>query len=137
MVSNEQAYRSVGTACVSAPPEEADRRSKFYLYCRQQGIWTKEVAGHDPEVEPQWFDPYCPVRNVSLNYPPTVLIHGTADTNVPYKESVKMEEKLSRFKVTNKFLSVPGGSHGLSNDAPAVRAAIFRQAMDFVRAETS
>lgn len=73
-------------------------RWSFYLYCRQHGIWPKEVAGHDPDRENHWFGPYCPVRNVSAAYPPTLLIHGTADTDVPYEESVKMDGKLSQFK---------------------------------------
>jgi dipeptidyl aminopeptidase/acylaminoacyl peptidase len=138
LISKEDAYRSVGTLCVSAPPDKDDEnRWRFYLYCRQQGIWPKQVAGHDPELEPNWFDPYCPVRNVSATYPPTVLIHGTADTDVPCEESVKMDEKLSQFKVGHKFLRVPGGSHCLESDAPAVRTKVFREAMHFVTAQTS
>jgi acetyl esterase/lipase len=133
LISREEANRSVGTTCVSAPPEKDGHRGTFYLYSRQQGIWTKEVAGHDPEVESEWFDAYCPVRRVSANYPPTVLIHGTADTDVPFEESVKMNEKLSHFKVKHNFLRVPGGSHCLSQDAPEVKSAVLRRAMDFVR----
>ena len=26
---------------------------RFYLYCRQQGLWPREVAGHDPDAEPK------------------------------------------------------------------------------------
>lgn len=135
-VSREEAYRSVGTTCVSVPPER-DQRFRFYLYCRQQGIWPKEVTGHDPGVEPKWFDRYCPVRNVSSKYPPTVLIHGTADTDVPYEESVKMEERLSHSRVEHKFLSVPGGGHVLSGVDPAERARVLQQAVDFLKVHTS
>ena len=28
-----------------------------------------------------------PVKNVTAAYPPTVLIHGTADTDVPFEQS--------------------------------------------------
>lgn len=49
-VSKEEAYRSVGSACLSEPPEK-NLRHRFYLYCRQQGIWPKEVTGHDPDAE--------------------------------------------------------------------------------------
>jgi len=135
-VSREEAYRSVGTACVSVPPEK-DQRFRFYLYCRQQGIWPKEVAGHDPDAETKWFDRYCPVRNVSPKYPPTVLIHGTADTDVPYEESVNMAEKLSQFRVEHKFLRVPGGGHVLSGVDPAVQAHVLAQAVDFVKMHSS
>jgi dipeptidyl aminopeptidase/acylaminoacyl peptidase len=107
------------------------------LYCRQQGIWPKEVTGHDPDAEPKWFDRYCPVRNVSAKYPPTVLIHGTADTDVPFEESVKMAEKLSQFRVEHEFLRVPEGGHGLSGVAPAIQARVFERAVDFLKAHTS
>lgn len=133
-ISKEEAFRSVGTTCVSAPPETDERRWKFYLYCRQQGIWPKEVAGHDPDVETNWFDRYCPERNVSAKYPPTLLIHGSADTDVPYEQSVRMDEKLSQFKIEHKFLRVPVGSHCLEADPPALQTKVFREAMEFVRA---
>jgi len=136
LVPSEEAYRSVGSACVSAPPEK-NQRVRFYLYCRQQGIWPKEVTGHDPDAEPKWFDRYCPVRNVSAKYPPTTLIHGTADTDVPYEESANMAEKLSQFKVEHKFLSVPAGGHGLSGVDPAIQARVFEQAVDFLKVHTS
>jgi acetyl esterase/lipase len=135
LVSKEKALQTVGTQCVSAPSKEGGHREKFYLYCRQQGIWPEEVAGHDPDNQGTWFDPYCPIRNVSAKYPATLLIHGSGDTDVPYEESVKMDEKLSQFKVKHQFLRVPGGSHCLAADAPAVRTAVFQQAMDFIKAQ--
>ncbi len=48
-----------------------------------------------------------------------------------------MDEKLSQFKVQHEFPRVPGGSHCLEDDAPAVRTLVVRQAMDFVRAQMS
>ena len=72
------------------------QRGRFYLYCRQQGIWPKEVAGHDPDTENEWFNAYCPIRNVSRGYPPTLLIHGTDDTDVPYRQSKDMAGEARR-----------------------------------------
>jgi dipeptidyl aminopeptidase/acylaminoacyl peptidase len=108
------------TACLLRRPQSEPRvtqgqqpRAKFYLYCRQNGIWPQEVTGHNPDIDPKWFDRYCPARNVSAKYPPTVLIHGTADTDVPYEEADTMDKMLTRFKVPHKFISVPNGGHGL------------------------
>ena len=128
-VSRENAYASVGTTCVS---EGAGSRGRFYLYSRQNGIWPQEVAGHNPDTEPTWFDRYCPVRNVSGKYPPTVLIHGTADTDVPYAESDAMDKALSHIKVPHKFISVPGGGHGLYGVAASEQTKIYEDAMAFV-----
>ena len=128
-VSRENAYASVGTTCVS---EGAGSRRRFYLYSRQNGIWPQEVAGHNPDTEPTWFDRYCPVRNVSGKYPPTVLIHGTADTDVPYAESDAMDKALSHIKVPHKFISVPGGGHGLYGVAASEQTKIYEDAMAFV-----
>ncbi len=136
LVSREEALQSVGTPCISEPPEK-NQRARFYLYCRQQGIWPKEVTGHDPDKEPIWFDRYCPVRNVSAKYPPTMLIHGTADTDVPLEESVKMDEKMSQSGVEHKFLRVPGGGHGLSGIDAATQGRVFQQAVDFLKAHTN
>jgi hypothetical protein len=76
--------------CPGTPPKNA--RGRFYLYCRQNGIWPQEVAAHNPVTENKWFDPYCPARNVTAKYPQTRLIHGTADTDVPYEESKNMSK---------------------------------------------
>ncbi len=91
-----------------------NRRGRFYLYCRQNGVWPNEVAGHNPHTEPKWFDPYCPIRNVTAKYPPTFLIHGTEDTDVPYAESRNMAAKLVESGVTHEFITVTGAGHRLS-----------------------
>jgi acetyl esterase/lipase len=129
-VFKEDAYASVGSTCVS---EGAGSRGKFYLYCRQNGIWPQQVTGHNPDTEPKWFDRYCPVRNVSGEYPPTVLIHGTADTDVPYAESDDMDKVLSRFHVPHRFISVPGAGHVLYGVAESERTRIYEEALTFAR----
>src|SRR5438552_2612108 len=67
-------------------------RTRFYLYCRQNGVWTKEVTGLEP-TDTKKLDPYCPVRNVTADYPPTMLVHGTTDTDVPYELSANMAKE--------------------------------------------
>jgi len=134
-VSKKDAYASVGTACVSEPPEN-NHRGQFYLYCRQNGIWPKEVTGRDPGADPKWFNRYCPVLNVSAQYPPTVLIHGTADTDVPYEEAVNMDKALSRFKVAHNFITAPGGGHGLRGVSENEKARVYEEALGFVKEHT-
>jgi acetyl esterase/lipase len=130
-VSREDALAAVGRACVSEPPQRSNR-GRFYLYCRQQGLWPKEVTGHDPDSEGRWFDAYCPIRNVSRRYPPTMLVHGTADTDVPYEQSRMMAEQLGRAGVEYRLVRVPNGSHGIGNVDPKEQDRIYRDAAVFL-----
>jgi acetyl esterase/lipase len=129
-IAKEDAYATVGSTCVS---EGGLPRMDFYHYTRQNGIWPQMITGHNPDTEPKWFDPYCPVRNVSRKYPPTVLIHGTADTDVPYAESDAMDKALAHFKVPHKFISVPGGGHILRGVAASDKTRIYGEALAFVK----
>jgi dipeptidyl aminopeptidase/acylaminoacyl peptidase len=105
---------------------------RFYLYCRQNGLWPREVAGLDPAADARAFDRFCPVRNVSPEYPPTLLIHGTKDTDVPHEQSVLMDRELTRHGVRHELVSVPGGGHGLGNVDRDRVDAIYRQAVAFI-----
>ena len=131
LVSEEEAHGAVGRAVISEAVGKNDR-SRFYLYCRQQGLWPKEVAGHDPDAEPRAFDPFCPLRNVTAAYPPTLLIHGTKDTDVPYEQSELMDRELARKGVEHELITVPGGAHGLGGTDPAVIADIRRRILVFL-----
>src|SRR5207244_5136787 len=109
------------------------RRGRFYLYLRQNGLWTREVTGFDPEKDSGKLDPYCPVRNVSRDYPPTLLVHGTEDTDVPYELSEAMARELARHKVPHELVTVPGAGHGLSGGDKKIVADAHAKALDFIR----
>jgi hypothetical protein len=115
-----------------SPAQKA--RGRFYLYLRQHGLWTREVTGFDPARERARLDPYCPVRNVTADYPPTLLVHGTEDTDVPYGQSAAMAAELARHKVAHELVTVPGAGHGLAGgDGRQVEQA-RRRALAFLRA---
>ncbi len=136
-VPREKAYAAVGGRVISqaVPPHE---RGAFYLFCRQQGLWPKEVAGLDPHTEPRAFDPFCPLRNVSRGWPPTLLLHGDADTDVPFAQSELMAGELKRHGVEHEFVRVPDGRHGFDSAMkdPAV-SAIFDRVIGFLRDRVS
>ena len=131
-ISREEAYASVGTACLTEPPR-GNQRGKFFVYCRQNGLWPKEISGHDPLTEPQWFKRYCPVQNITGQYPPTVVIHGTADNDVLYDAAVKMDAALARGKVRHKLVTIAGGGHTFGGSSPREIARIFAEALAFVK----
>jgi acetyl esterase/lipase len=136
LVSKADARAAVGSNALSEP-KAGNQRFRFYLYCRQNGLWPKEVTGYDPDAEPKAFDQFCPVRNVSPQYPPTLLIHGTSDTDVPHEQSVLMDRELARHKVAHEFISVPEGGHGLGNIERAQVADIERRAVAFLHRYTA
>ena len=115
--------------------EEAEQPGsrKLYLYCRQQGLWPKVVTGHDPDTEPRAFDPFCPVRNVTKEYPPTLLIHGTKDTDVPYALSVQMDKELTIKGVPHEIITIPDGIHGFRRKVDAeIEARTYKQVVEFL-----
>ncbi len=65
------------------------------------------ACGAEVTRESLAFDAFCPVRNLSAKYPPTLLIHGTKDIDVPHEQSVVMDRELSRHGVPHELISVP------------------------------
>jgi len=138
-VPKEEAYKAVGGPVVSEAIGPNKRRL-FYLYCRQQGLWPREVAGFDPHTQPRAFDPYCPERNVTRDYPPTLLLHGDHDTDVPYKLSVQMADALKKQGVEHKLITVKNGGHGFDWANGGLRdpanAERFERVLDFLKQHT-
>jgi acetyl esterase/lipase len=131
-VTREQAYAAVGGPVICST-EGAHGRDRFYRYCRQQGLWPKEVTGYDPATQPREFDRYCPVRNVTREYPPTILLHGTADTDVPYQLSVDMAQALARAGVEHELLTCEGGGHGFEGTDTAEVGAMLERVVGFLK----
>jgi acetyl esterase/lipase len=137
-VSRTEAEAAVGEEIIAnATGPEQRNRGAFYLYCRQQGRWPQEVTGHDPDTEPRAFDPFCPLRNVTREYPPTLLLHGDKDTDVPYEQSALMARELAGAGVEHELLTIPGGGHGFDSrmEDPTVARA-FEGVLAFLERHT-
>jgi len=131
-VPKEEAYAAVGGPVISESSGK-NNRQRFYLYCRQNGLWPKEVAGLDPDKEPGAFDRFCPIRNVTAKYPPTLLIHGTKDTDVPYKQSEMMAKELDRNGLKHEFITVRDAGHGLAGAKPDVVEKMQERVIAFLK----
>ncbi len=135
LIERDAAYKAVGGKVLTGTQgAEGKARGMFYLYLRQNGLWTKEVTGFDPAKDMQKLDPYCPVRNTTADYPPTMLVHGTTDTDVPYELSVNMARELAKHKVAHELVTVEGAGHGLAGGDRQLVAAAHAKALDFIRA---
>ncbi len=75
-----------------------------------------------------------PLYYVQPGDPPFLIVHGDADTTVPYAESVALSAALEKAQVPVQFLPVKGGSHSMNAipggppadpDQATIRAAVL------------
>ena len=134
LIEKEDAYKAISKTPLTGSESGFDgkARSRLYLYFRHNGLWTKEVTGFDP-TEKTKLDPYCPVLNVTKDYPPTMLVHGTEDTDVPYQLSANMAKELARSGVVHEFVTVQGAGHGLSGGDKKLVDEAYEKSLAFIR----
>ncbi|NJN43316.1 MAG: prolyl oligopeptidase family serine peptidase [Anaerolineae bacterium] len=106
IVSSIEAHRSVHKqANISTSP--ISERINFYLYCRQNGIWPDEILGDHAAS----MDQFCPIEGITEQTPPTLLIHGDQDTDVPCSESQAMARKLKQLNIHHELIILNGRGH--------------------------
>lgn len=132
-VSREEAEACIAPSPVANSADRARPIGPYYQYCRQHGLWSEAIAGWDARSESDKFTPYMPVQNLSPDFPPTLLIHGTADTDVPFAQSEAMAAGLTREGVEHRFIRVFGAEHTLKGSDEETVDAMDRAAADFLR----
>lgn len=137
LVNKGDAMKAVGGKVLTGSETDFDAkgRGQYYLYLRQNGLWTNEVTSFDPKKDRDKLTPYCPVRNVTKDYPPTLFVHGTEDTDVPYSLSADMAAELTKHKVTHELVTVKGAGHGLSGSDKKLADEAHAKALAFIRKE--
>jgi acetyl esterase/lipase len=63
-----------------------------------------------------------PIRFVSADDPPTLLIHGDQDRLVPLRNSTEMLAALEKANVESELIVIEGGDHGFRNPEHRARA---------------
>jgi acetyl esterase/lipase len=63
-------------------------------------------------VEDRLYREASPLHHVSAESAPILLIHGDADSSVPFEQSEMMERALRASGVPTRLLRIPGGEHG-------------------------
>jgi acetyl esterase/lipase len=132
-ISADEAWQQVNGPAVADARERKGDGGIFYNFCRQSGLWPKAVSGWDPRKESEKFFPFMPVKNVTREYPPTALIHGTADTDVPIEQSRMMAEEFRKHGVPVQLHQIAGAEHGLSGGDRAEIEEAQRKAFEFVK----
>jgi acetyl esterase/lipase len=72
-----------------------------------------------------WADA-TPITHISKSSAPTLFLHGTADTTVPYAQSVRMMKKLQEAGVRAEIFTVEGVAHGFFNRPPHFQPCLER-----------
>jgi acetyl esterase/lipase len=134
LISKEEALASVGRRIISVGK---GRRYTYYFYCRQQGIWPEAVSGYNPEVDHEKLLHACPLYDIGSDYPPTLLLHGDQDTDVPYDQSVQMAQALEKRGIEHHLVTVAGAGHGFDGDGqkPEVKQ-VFEGVVEFLQNHT-
>ena len=71
--------------------------------------------------------PLFHVRNT-----PTLIIHGTKDPIVPYREAVKLHKKLEELKIPNKLITIEGAGHDLNMRDRPTRDMIYNEILAWI-----
>lgn len=101
-----------------APPSENPLFLPAALFLLSPPSDTGTVAGFRPERFGGYADAFSPILHLHAPMPPTLLLHGEADTVVPFRQSVTLNDKLTKCGTTCEFVSVPDGSHNFLSQSP-------------------
>jgi len=132
-LTRDEAYRQVSGPPVSDSRDRKGDGGAFYQFCRQQGLWPKAVSGWDPRTEREKFVPFMPVANVTAEYPPTLLVHGDQDTDVPIEQSTLMRDEFAKHKVPHRLITLAGAEHGLAGADPTAIKESNQAAIEFLK----
>ncbi|GEN83748.1 esterase [Sporosarcina luteola] len=130
-VPRELAKMLVSKDIISVGPIE--KRYAIYMHARQHGVWIEELTGLIPVLEKEELSKYSPLFNIHPDFPPTLLLHGTEDEDVPYERAVLLAENLKENGIPSKLITIPEGKHQFDNDweTPIVQDA-FKEVLSFL-----
>ncbi|HVB81960.1 MAG TPA: dienelactone hydrolase family protein [Candidatus Binataceae bacterium] len=67
---------------------------------------------------------------MAANMPPTLILHGSADTTIPVRYAYDLDTLLTKYNRPHEMKIYPGAGHGLD---PKTRADAWQRSLDFLR----
>jgi acetyl esterase/lipase len=71
-----------------------------------------QLLGGLPDKKPELAKLGSPVAHVNAGDPPLLLIHGDADPQMPYEQSLELKAAYEKAGLPVQLITVPGGKHG-------------------------
>jgi len=74
--------------------------------------------GGSPGEIPGVYEDASPIVHLTGATPPTLILHGSADTSVPYQESIAYMDAMRAAGAPVQFFTADGADHGFFNNPP-------------------
>ena len=95
-----------------APPTDLARIAAYWKQSQQAFPAVLDLS-------PDAMNAYSPIRHVSSDDPPTLIVHGDKDTTVPTEQGKLMAEALTKAGVDTRFVLIEGAAHGFFGENAA------------------
>jgi acetyl esterase/lipase len=133
-ISKEDAWAGVSDKPMTGTNKQTGGpQAKLFTYFKQTGLWARTATGLDPEKDREKLKAFGPVYHVTADYPPTLMLHGTQDKDVPHSQAVAMAAAFKRAGVEHELFSVEGGGHSLWGGDPGRIQAAFARSMEYLK----
>jgi len=132
-ISREEAESQTDGTVISDSDERKGEGGSIYMYYRQNGLWPEEVSGLARSTIADQITPFEPIRNVTPSWPPTLLIHGTQDTDVPYEQSELMAKQFKEKGVPSTLIPIEHGEHLFEGGDPQKIREAYQAMGEFIK----
>jgi acetyl esterase/lipase len=122
----------------SFPIDYTQPRCHLYRYLIKHGLHWRTVTGLQSTTDiPKEKLQLLPVANVSSSYPPTAVLHGTADASVPVSDSDALVKALQSAGVKVEYHRLEGREHGVDGADDSEMQRVKASIVDFIIANTA
>lgn len=131
-LTEAEAWQQVSGPPVASSKDRKGDGGEFNDFVRRTAQWPKAISGWDPKTQADRYLPYLPLRNVTKDFPPTILVHSHDDTDVPRQQPEAMAAAFEKNHVAHKLILIPNSEHGYHTTDPKLITAAHREAFEFV-----
>jgi len=94
---------------------------------------TSRFLGKTYDAAPEVYRKASPIEQANGQAPPVLLLHGKADTTVPYQQSVDFQKALQAKGVKAELVGAPDAAHGFFNRPPWFEPMLLQMERFFVK----